>query len=97
MKNILCHLCLIAGSAAIPLLAGDSASMLDGEQVYHDNCTRCHIAIHTFSPRMMATVTHHMQIRAMLTHGEQRAVLEYLLETSTPTEPRKNAVRRNGN
>ena len=57
----------------------------DGEEVYRQNCRRCHTAIHTFAPRTMATVVHHMQVRATLTRDEQAAVLQYLLETS-PTK-----------
>ena len=67
----------------------------DGEQVYRNNCTRCHMAIHTFAPRMMATVTHHMQVRAMLTRDEQIAVLRYLLESSPSSEARKKTGGRN--
>ena len=88
--KIMLRLALLYGSIAMGLRAGDGAPAMDGEQVYHDNCTRCHIGIHTFSRRMMATVTHHMQVRAMLTREEQVAVLRYLLETSTSEPPKKS-------
>ena len=74
--------------SACALLGRTSSSPVEGEQVYRDNCRRCHIAIHTFSPRMTATVAHHMQVRATLTRDEEAAVLRYLLETS----PTKNVA-----
>lgn len=69
-------------AAGCTRLATAASTHFDGEEVYRQNCRRCHIAIHTFQPRMMATVVHHMQVRATLTREEQAAVLQYLLQTS---------------
>lgn len=63
---------------------------LDGELVYRNNCTRCHMTIHTFPEPMLATVTRHMHVRATLTDAETQAVLKYLEESS----PRANSKRR---
>ncbi len=64
---------------AAPIMA--HAEGADGELVYRNNCTRCHTTIHVFSPRMMATVVRHMQVKAGLTTSERGAVLEYLLQS----------------
>ncbi|MBV9081763.1 MAG: cytochrome c [Acidobacteriaceae bacterium] len=77
-------LIIALASAAI---ASASARILDGEEIYQNNCTRCHIAIHTFAPKRMATVAHHMQVRAMLTREEQSAVIRYLAETERKRKP----------
>jgi mono/diheme cytochrome c family protein len=66
---------------------------LDGEEVYQNNCSRCHRAIHTFPPRMIATVTRHMQVRATLTREERAAVLQYLLESATKSTAAKKVSR----
>jgi len=82
-------LAAISLSIVARCFAGEISAPLDGEQVYQNNCSRCHRAIHTFPPRMMATVTRHMQVRATLTRAEQKAVLQYLLESSAKPLPVK--------
>ena len=83
MKPVLGSILALLIAAA----ASASGRAPDGEQIYQNNCTRCHIAIHTFAPKRMATVAHHMQVRAMLTREEQAAVLRYLLETDNKRKP----------
>jgi len=78
---------------AATCFARESPAPLDGEQVYQNNCSRCHRAIHTFPPRMMATATRHMQVRATLTRAEQKAVLQYLLESATKPAPVKRDAK----
>ena len=74
---------LIAALVALPLSAkAADKTQLDGDLVYRNNCTRCHMAIHTFPEPMLATVTRHMRVRATLTEAETEAVLKYLAETS---------------
>jgi hypothetical protein len=65
---------------------------IDGEDAYKAHCTRCHIAIHSYPPRTMATVMNHMRVRANLTGDEAKAILQYLLETneSHTSTKRKN-------
>jgi hypothetical protein len=59
--------------------AKDRKATIDGEDAYKANCTRCHIAIHTYSPRTMATVMNHMRVRANMTGDESEAILKYLI------------------
>ncbi len=79
---------LFVGAA---LLSGsNSPRQMDGEQVYRDNCTRCHIAFQNIPARALPAVVHHMQVRALLTRPQQEAVLRYLLETAgSSSQPRK--------
>jgi mono/diheme cytochrome c family protein len=75
MKNRIAVLFLAA-------TAGLVASPIDGEQVYKSNCTRCHIAMHTYPEKMSRVIVRHMRVRAMLTQEEADTVLAYLLESS---------------
>jgi hypothetical protein len=61
-------------------MAKDHKAAIDGEDAYKANCTLCHIAIHTYSPRTMATVMNHMRVRANMTGDESEAILKYLVE-----------------
>jgi hypothetical protein len=54
----------------------------NGEQVYKNNCNRCHITIRTYSNKMSRSIVRHMRIKAGLTSGEASAVLAYLSEGS---------------
>ena len=85
MKILTGFLCLLATAASA--LAGTPEEK--GEIVYRDNCTRCHMAMPSFSPRVTATVVQHMQVRAMLTRPEEAAVLRYLLEAVESTKAPK--------
>jgi len=73
-------LCIIVGGCS---LRADSASKraIDGETAYKDHCTRCHVSIHTYSPRVMQTFVNHMRVRANLTKGEADAIARYLVGT----------------
>ncbi len=68
----------------IALMTSLTAAPIDGEQVYKSNCTRCHIAMHTYSEKMSRVIVRHMRVRAMLTQEEANAVLAYLLESAQP-------------
>jgi hypothetical protein len=56
----------------------------DPDQVYKNNCGRCHTQIQQYSPRMTKTLLMHMRVRANLPGDEVRAVLEYLNGKSEP-------------
>jgi hypothetical protein len=68
---------------------GLSTSLLkgayDGEQVYKNNCNRCHITIRTYSEKMSRSIVRHMRIKALLTRPEAEAVLAYLVENAGPS------------
>jgi len=82
-----------SASAAMPAARGDGATHstakttatkpgvkkeLTPDQIYKANCTRCHAELPTMDARRTATIVRHMRVRANLTEGEARAILEYL-------------------
>lgn len=96
MKRTTCQL-LVAALLALPVdVKAADKTPLDGELVYRNNCTRCHMAIHTFPEPMMTTVIRHMRVRATLTQAEADAVLKYLSESSpapSGSRSQRNASR----
>jgi cytochrome c5 len=49
-----------------------------GEQVFNDNCSRCHTAPMAISPRITGTIIMHMRTRARLSQEDQERLLKYL-------------------
>lgn len=49
----------------------------DGQQVFNQNCSRCHNAPQGFSPRISGTVVRHMRVRAGLSKEDEKAVLRF--------------------
>jgi cytochrome c5 len=49
-----------------------------GEQVFMENCSRCHRPPMTISPRITGTVVMHMRVRAKLSREDEQALLRYL-------------------
>jgi cytochrome c5 len=49
-----------------------------GEQVFNQNCARCHNAPEGFSPRISATVAKHMRVRANLSEADYKALVRFL-------------------
>lgn len=82
------------GSAAAPAPASNAASKrtagaavlderamrIEGEKRFQTNCSRCHMAPHTFPPRAMATIVRHMRVRAMITDDDMKLILHYMTE-----------------
>lgn len=56
------------------------AMRIAGEQRFHANCGRCHVAPQKFPPRMMKTVLRHMRVRALITDEDMRLVLFYMTQ-----------------
>ncbi|MBB5341435.1 c-type cytochrome [Tunturiibacter gelidoferens] len=54
------------------------AKLRDGQQVFEQNCSRCHNAPQGFSPRISGTVTKHMRVRAGLSSDDEKAILRFL-------------------
>jgi hypothetical protein len=59
---------------------GDSYMGLSGEELWTNNCMRCH---NIRSPTMYSNaqwdvIVHHMRLRANITGQEQRAIVEFL-------------------
>jgi mono/diheme cytochrome c family protein len=49
-----------------------------GEQVFHQNCFRCHQEPEGFSPSISRTIVTHMRVRAELSEPDLKAILQFL-------------------
>jgi cytochrome c5 len=49
-----------------------------GQEVFNENCSRCHNAPEGFSPRISGTVALHMRVRANLSEQDYKALLHFL-------------------
>lgn len=49
-----------------------------GEQVFNQNCSRCHNAPEGFSPSISGTIARHMRVRASLSEADYKALLRFL-------------------
>jgi cytochrome c5 len=49
-----------------------------GEQIFSDNCIRCHMPPMTLNPRITGTIIMHMRTRARLSQKDQELLLKYL-------------------
>lgn len=50
----------------------------NGEQVFMENCSRCHKPPMTISPRTTGTIVMHMRVRAKLSRQDEQVLLRYL-------------------
>ena len=50
----------------------------DGQRVFQQNCSRCHAAPESFSPRISGTIVRHMRVRASLSQHDEQALLRFL-------------------
>jgi mono/diheme cytochrome c family protein len=49
-----------------------------GQQVFNQNCSRCHNAPEGFSPSISGTIAMHMRARANLSEADYKALLRFL-------------------
>jgi cytochrome c5 len=49
-----------------------------GERVFATNCSRCHQAPMSLSPRITGTVVMHMRVRARLSREDEKFLLKFL-------------------
>jgi cytochrome c5 len=49
-----------------------------GEEVFHQNCFRCHQEPEGFSPSISGTIVTHMRVRAGLSDPDVKALLQFL-------------------
>lgn len=49
-----------------------------GEEVFNNNCARCHMPPMAISPRITGTVVMHMRVRARLSREDEKLLLKYL-------------------
>jgi hypothetical protein len=59
-------------------VTSSGGSQKTGEQVFMDNCSRCHKPPMTISPRITGTIVMHMRVRAKLSRQDEQALLRYL-------------------
>ena len=57
-----------------PQAAGDDR----GQQVFNQNCYRCHQVPQGFSPSISGTVARHMRVRAGLSEDDYKALMKFL-------------------
>ncbi len=50
----------------------------EGQQVFQQNCSRCHAAPEGFSQRISGTIVRHMRVRASLSQYDERVLLRFL-------------------
>jgi cytochrome c5 len=55
-----------------------SAESARGQEVFAQNCSRCHNAPQGFSPRISGTIARHMRVRAGLSDEDYRALRHFL-------------------
>ncbi len=66
----------VPASAAGPKTRPDPA--VEGERIFQQNCSRCHIPPMVLNPRVTGTIIDHMRVRARLSRKEQQLLLKYL-------------------
>ncbi len=49
-----------------------------GQEVFNQNCSRCHNAPEGFSPGISGTIARHMRVRANLSEADYTALLRFL-------------------
>ena len=49
-----------------------------GQQVFEQNCSRCHNAPEGFSNHISGTIARHMRVRASLNDADYKALLRFL-------------------
>lgn len=58
--------------------AGGSNEAERGQQVFEQNCARCHNAPGGLSPRISGTVAKHMRVRGNLSEADYKVLLKFL-------------------
>jgi len=65
-----------AKAAAAKTQPADDSSR--GQQVFKQNCARCHDAPQNFPPQISGTIVHHMRIRASMSAEDEKALLKFM-------------------
>jgi cytochrome c5 len=55
-----------------------SSHQKTGEEVFNNNCLRCHTPPMAISPRITGTIIMHMRTRARLSREDEKLLLKYL-------------------
>lgn len=54
------------------------AQIARGQEVFNQNCSRCHNAPQSIPPQISATVIRHMRVRASLSAADEKALLRFM-------------------
>lgn len=65
------------GHAKVNAQAGRTGSEDRGQQVFNQNCSRCHSAPEGFPPSVSGTIAKHMRVRAGLSEDDYKALLKF--------------------
>jgi mono/diheme cytochrome c family protein len=65
-------------NATTPAKHASAANLDRGQQVFEQNCSRCHNAPEGFSPRISGTIAMHMRVRASLSDADYRELRRFL-------------------
>jgi cytochrome c5 len=49
----------------------------EGQQIFEQNCSRCHNAPEGFSPNISGTIVRHMRVRASLSKHDEEELLRF--------------------
>jgi hypothetical protein len=66
------------GKRTPPAPAVRNSGQKSGEEVFMQNCSRCHKPPMSISPRTTGTIVMHMRVRAKLSRQDEQALLRYL-------------------
>lgn len=58
--------------------ASTDSTQRTGEQIFMENCSRCHKPPLTISPGTTGTIVMHMRVRAKLSRQDEQTLLRYL-------------------
>jgi cytochrome c5 len=71
-----------SGAAAKPAAQNShlqaNTSKVTGEDIFKNNCGRCHMPPMVVSPRLTGTVVMHMRVRARLSRRDEQLLLKYM-------------------
>jgi cytochrome c5 len=57
---------------------GKAMQQSRGEQVFAQNCSRCHVPPMSIPPRVTGTILMHMRTRARLSREDEQALLKFM-------------------
>jgi cytochrome c5 len=66
------------GHSHSPAKEAHAMNQSRGQEVFNQNCSRCHDAPEGFSPSISGTIAMHMRVRANLSQADYEALLRFL-------------------
>lgn len=61
-----------------PAPPANSSETARGQEVFQQNCSRCHNAPQQFPPQISGTILRHMRVRASLSAADEKALLQFM-------------------